>query len=154
MTTLWGRATVTSVASVIEPDVKTRRWRRLEYERLVDLGMFVGERLELLDGLLAVAADAAYGSVYRSVDILRPPSTVTPLGAPGALIPVADLLPRAEDSLAAVQGDLAGREPRRLYHALRRGQARRPRPYSTSRSRMTSARPSMYSPIFRPSALK
>jgi Uma2 family endonuclease len=194
------------MASVIEPYVKTRRWRRVEYERFVDLGIFVGERLELLDGLLVVqepqgsphaaivahigqvlasafgpgwhprlhsplaldddsepepdvamvagaprdyvrahpstaalivevadsslrldrrlkgglyaraglpeywilnlvdgvlevhrepqpAADAAYGWVYRFVDILRPPATVTPLAAPGARIPVADLLP-------------------------------------------------------------
>ena len=44
-----------AVAPVMsEPDVKTRRWRRVEYERLVDLGVFVGERLELLDGLLVV----------------------------------------------------------------------------------------------------
>ena len=35
-------------------DVKTRRWSRVEYDRLVDLGMFHGERLELLDGLLVV----------------------------------------------------------------------------------------------------
>ena len=34
--------------------MRTRRWRREEYERLVELGMFVGERLELLDGLLVV----------------------------------------------------------------------------------------------------
>jgi len=194
------------MASVVEPDLKTRRWRRVEYERLVDLGIFVGERLELLDGLLVVrepqgsphaaivgqvgqvlasafgagwharlqaplaldedsepepdvavvagayrdyvgahpstaalvvevadsslrldrrlkgglyaraslpeywivnlvdsvlevhrapqpAAGAAYGWVYRSVDILRPPATVTPLAAPTARIPVADLLP-------------------------------------------------------------
>jgi hypothetical protein len=32
---------------VIEPYVKTRRLRRVEYDRLVDLGMFAGERLEL-----------------------------------------------------------------------------------------------------------
>ena len=194
------------MASVIEPDLKTRRFRRVEYDRLVDLGMFVGERLELLDGLLVVrepqgsphaaivahigqllasafgsgwhsrlhsplaldddsepepdvaivagrprdyvgahpstaalivevadsslrldrrlkvnlyaraglsdywivnlvegtlevhrdpqrAADAAHGWVYRSVEILRPPTTVTPLAAPAELIPVADLLP-------------------------------------------------------------
>jgi len=194
------------MASVIEPYLRTRRWRRVEYERLVDLGIFVGERLELLDGLLVVqepqgsphaaivahigqvlasalgpgwhprlhsplaldadsepepdvavvagaprdyvtahpstaaliveiadsslrldrrlkgglyaraglaeywivnlvdgvlevhrdprpAADTAYGWVYRSVDILRPPAIVTPLAAPAARIPVADLLP-------------------------------------------------------------
>jgi Uma2 family endonuclease len=34
--------------------MKTRRWRRVEYDRLVDQGMFDGERLELLDGVLVV----------------------------------------------------------------------------------------------------
>ena len=38
-----------------ESDIVTRRWRRTEYDRLVELGLFVGERLELLDGLLVVA---------------------------------------------------------------------------------------------------
>jgi Uma2 family endonuclease len=34
---------------------KARRWKRVEYERLVELAVFQpGERLELLDGLLAV----------------------------------------------------------------------------------------------------
>ena len=193
------------MASVIEPYVRTRRLRRVEYDRLVDLGMFTGERLELLDGLLVVRepqgsphaaivahvghvletvfgpgwhprlhsplalddesepepdvavvaggrrdyvsahpstaalvvevadsslrldrrlklglyaraglqdywivnlvdgalevhrdpqpeADAPFGWVYRSVEILRPPSMVTPLAAPGTRIPVADLL--------------------------------------------------------------
>ena len=35
-------------------DVTVRRWRRVEYDKLVELGMFDGERLELLDGLLVV----------------------------------------------------------------------------------------------------
>jgi len=194
------------MASVIEPALTTRRWRRVEYERLVELGIFSGERLELLDGLLVVrepqgsahaaivahigrllesafgsgwharlhapvaldddsepepdvamvageprdyvsghpsiavlvvevadsslrldrrfksglyaragvreywianlvdgavevyrapepAAEAAHGWRYRSVDVLRPPATVTPLTAPRAAIPVVDLLP-------------------------------------------------------------
>jgi Uma2 family endonuclease len=185
---------------------RTRRWRRPEYERLVELGVFIGERLELLDGqlvvcephgsshaalvghigeILAVAfgdswharlqaplaidddsepepdvaivsgthrqyiaahpstaalivevADsslrldrrlkgglyararlpeywlvnlteravevyrrpepdpaAAYGWIYRDVAVLRPPATVTPLAVPGAVVPVAELLP-------------------------------------------------------------
>jgi len=34
---------------------RMRRWTRVEYERLIDLGVFgAGERLELLDGLLTV----------------------------------------------------------------------------------------------------
>lgn len=43
------------MASAIEGDVPTRRWRRVEYDRLVELGWFRGERLELLDGLLVVS---------------------------------------------------------------------------------------------------
>ena len=40
--------------ALLESDVRTRRWRRAEYDQLVELGMFHGERLELLDGLLVV----------------------------------------------------------------------------------------------------
>ena len=37
------------------PTLRTRRWTRAEYERLVELGVFrPGERLELLDGTLVV----------------------------------------------------------------------------------------------------
>ena len=32
-------------------------------------------------------------AVYRAVEVLRPPATVTPLAAPAVTIPVADLLP-------------------------------------------------------------
>ncbi|MBM4441121.1 MAG: Uma2 family endonuclease [Candidatus Rokubacteria bacterium] len=42
------------MASALDPEVRTRRWRRSEYERLIELGMFIGERLELLDGHLVV----------------------------------------------------------------------------------------------------
>ena len=43
------------MALLSEASVKTRRWSRAEYERLIDLGMFQpGERLELLDGLLVL----------------------------------------------------------------------------------------------------
>jgi Uma2 family endonuclease len=45
---------VPKTMSMTESDVTTRRWRRLEYDRLVELGIFDGERLELLDGLLVV----------------------------------------------------------------------------------------------------
>jgi len=33
------------------------------------------------------------GSRYRSREVLRPPATISPLGAPGAIIPVAQSLP-------------------------------------------------------------
>jgi Uma2 family endonuclease len=43
------------MASTLIPLAKTRRWTRVEYERLVELGLFrPGERLELIDGLLVV----------------------------------------------------------------------------------------------------
>jgi len=42
------------MGSRLEQEAITKRWRRSEYERLVDLGIFVGERLELLDGVLVV----------------------------------------------------------------------------------------------------
>jgi Uma2 family endonuclease len=196
------------MASAIESELTTRRWRRVEYDRLVELGMFAGERLELLDGLLVVrepqgsphmaivmhvgrvlerafgsgwharfqgplaldddsepepdvamvpgtpldyfsghpstapliveiadsslrldrrfktglyaraglpeywivnlvesvlevhrepysVPEAEFGARYRSVEVLRPPATVTPLAAPTARIAVADLLPPA-----------------------------------------------------------
>src|SRR5260370_31481310 len=38
-----------------DPPLRTRRWTRVEYERLVDQGVFhADEHLELLDGLLVV----------------------------------------------------------------------------------------------------
>ena len=44
-----------SSMAVDDPPLKTRRWTRTEYERLVDQGVFrEDERLELLDGLLVV----------------------------------------------------------------------------------------------------
>lgn len=43
------------MAATIEPAPRTRRWTRVEYERLIELGVFrPGERLELLDGSLVV----------------------------------------------------------------------------------------------------
>ena len=201
------RYAVNAMASTVIPLPRTRRWTRVEYERLVEMGVFQpGERLELIGGLLVVrepqgsrhaatirrvlaalrralgdawqidsqlpvaldadsepepdvavvprdpgayrdahpsravliveiaatsyrtdreykaslyaragvpdcwiidlahdalevhrdpeaSPDALYGWRYRSVVTLRPPATVAPLAAPGASIPVADLLP-------------------------------------------------------------
>ena len=43
------------MATTVVPLARTRHWTRVEYERLIELGMFQpGERLELLDGLLVV----------------------------------------------------------------------------------------------------
>jgi Uma2 family endonuclease len=39
-----------------EPEAQIKRWKRVEYEQLVEKGVFMaGERLELIDGLLLVA---------------------------------------------------------------------------------------------------
>src|SRR5205809_844404 len=41
--------------STAAPPPRQRRWTRVEYERLVELGVFApGERLELIDGVLVV----------------------------------------------------------------------------------------------------
>ena len=38
------------------PDLQLKRWKRIEYEQLVDKGVFMpGDRIELIDGLLVVA---------------------------------------------------------------------------------------------------
>src|SRR5436309_4451218 len=43
------------MATTVAPPPRTRRWTRVEYERLIELGVFQpGERLELIDGLLLV----------------------------------------------------------------------------------------------------
>ena len=43
------------MAATVALESRTRRWTRVEYERLIELGVFQpGERLELLDGLLVV----------------------------------------------------------------------------------------------------
>lgn len=59
---------------MLESAVRTRRLRRIEYERLVDLGMFAGERLELIDGVLVLREPqkAPHSTSVRAVqDTLR-----------------------------------------------------------------------------------
>jgi len=69
---------VTLVTMATESQVndcpRIRRWTRREYERLVELGFFEGERLELLDGMLAVREPQGSrhnASIRRVVDTLR-----------------------------------------------------------------------------------
>lgn len=74
-----------------------RHWARVEYERLVDLGVF--ENDNLVDRVLEVYRDpaanaaAVYGWSYRSVVSLRPPDVAIPLAFPSSRVAVADLLP-------------------------------------------------------------
>jgi Uma2 family endonuclease len=60
--------------AAIDPSMTTRRWRRVEYDRLVELGMFTGERVELLDGCLVVREPqgSAHAAMVGQVgDVLR-----------------------------------------------------------------------------------
>ena len=53
---------------------RVRRFKRIEYDRLVELGMFDGERLELLDGLLLVREPQGSrhsGTIRRALEALR-----------------------------------------------------------------------------------
>ena len=62
------------MATEVDATPKTRRWTRVEYERLVELGVFDGERLELLDGVLALreSQGSRHSAAIRAVlDALR-----------------------------------------------------------------------------------
>lgn len=63
------------MASTVIPPTRTRRWTRVEYERLVELGVFQpGERLELIDGLLVVREPQGSrhaGTIRRVLAALR-----------------------------------------------------------------------------------
>jgi Uma2 family endonuclease len=50
---------------VKQPSLTIRRWTRLEYDRLVDLGVFDGEPLELIGGQLIVAEP--HGTYHASI---------------------------------------------------------------------------------------
>jgi len=67
--------TFNAMASTVIPPPRTRRWTRVEYERLIELGVFQpGERLELLDGLLVVREPQGSrhaGTVRRVLAALR-----------------------------------------------------------------------------------
>ena len=95
-----------------------RRWTRKEYERLVELGVFEGEPLELIGGQLMVAEpQGSYhaSTTLRIADVIRaalPPGWVVRPQAPIAL----DDESEPEPDVAVVQGthdDYAAAHPRR-----------------------------------------
>ena len=92
---------------VLDPDVRIRRWRRVEYERLVELGVFVGDRLELLAGLLIVhepqgsSHAATVGQVGAVLQAAFGPGWHARLHAPLAL----DEDSEPEPDVAVVRGD-------------------------------------------------
>jgi len=77
----------------------------LRVDRRLKSGLYARARLpeywivNLVDGALEVyrepepAPGSVFGAIYGVVDVLRPSASVTPLQAPAARIPVADLLP-------------------------------------------------------------
>lgn len=64
--------------------VRTRRWTRMEYDRLVDIGVY-RRPIE--------APSAPFGWRYASREVLSAESSVELLAVPGARILVSDLLP-------------------------------------------------------------
>jgi Uma2 family endonuclease len=91
------------MASTIEPAPRTRRWTRVEYERLIDLGVFQpGERLELLDGALVVREPqgSRHAAAIRKVlDALR--------AAFGAAWQIDSQLPLALDDASQPEPDVS-----------------------------------------------
>lgn len=66
---------VDAMGTTTTPPARMRRWTRLEYERLIDLGVFEsGERLELIDGRLLVREPQGHrhaATIRRVLDALR-----------------------------------------------------------------------------------
>jgi Uma2 family endonuclease len=91
------------MASTTEPAPRTRRWTRIEYERLIDLGVFQpGERLELLDGALVVREPqgSRHAAAIRKVlDALR--------AAFGAAWQIDSQLPLALDDTSQPEPDVS-----------------------------------------------
>jgi Uma2 family endonuclease len=107
------------MATEVDATPKPRRWARVEYERLVELGVFEGERLELLDGLLAVREPqgSRHSAAIRAVlDALR--------GAVGEAWQIDSHLPIALDADSEPEPDITvvPRDPERY----RRGHPSRP----------------------------
>ncbi|MEX2146881.1 MAG: Uma2 family endonuclease [Candidatus Rokuibacteriota bacterium] len=103
----------------VDATPKPRRWTRVEYERLVELGVFEGERLELLDGLLALREPqgSRHSAAIRAVlDALR--------AALGHAWQIDSQLPIALDDDSEPEPDVAvvPRDPERY----RRGHPGRP----------------------------
>ena len=98
---------------------RLRRWTRTEYERLVDLGVFrCGERLELLDGLLAVREPQGSrhaAGIRRVVEVLQ--------AAFGSAWHVDSQMPFALDDDSEPEPDVAV-VPRDRHHYRRRHPSR------------------------------
>jgi hypothetical protein len=60
---------------MVPPDVRTRRWTRIEYDRLIDLGVLQTEdSIELIGGEMIVAEPQSaqhYTAISRTTGILQ-----------------------------------------------------------------------------------
>ena len=98
------------MADTVEKQPRVRRWKRVEYERLIELGMFQpGERLELIDGLLVLREPQGSrhaATIRRALEALR--------GALGPEWQLDSQLPIALDDDSEPEPDVAvvPRDPR------------------------------------------
>jgi Uma2 family endonuclease len=100
-----------------------RRWKRVEYEKLVDLGLFHGDPVELIGGQLVVAEPqgsyhaTAVGAADDALRAILPPGWIVRAQMPVAL----DEDSEPEPDLAVVPGvrsDYRGSHPARPVLAL------------------------------------
>src|ERR671937_689315 len=74
-----------------EAPLTLRRWKRVEYDRLVDLGVFESDPIELVGGQLVVAEpqSAYHASAIRKADYalraVLPPGWIVSVQSPVAL---------------------------------------------------------------------
>ncbi len=92
-----------------QPALTLRRWKRVEYDRLVDLGAFHGDPVELIGGHLIVAEPqgtyhaGAVGAIDRVLQLALPPEWIVRCQLPIAL----DEESEPEPDLAVVPGSHA-----------------------------------------------
>jgi hypothetical protein len=93
---LTGPRAIDTIQAMAGYEPKTRRFSRVEYEKLIELGFFQpGDPIELIGGELMVAEPQGaehYTAIRRTARVLED-ARVAPLAAPAASIPVAPLLP-------------------------------------------------------------
>lgn len=106
-----------------QPPLALRRWKRAEYERLVDLGLFQGDPVELIGGQLVVAEPqgsyhaTAVGAADDALRAVLPPGWIVRAQMPVAL----DDESAPEPDLAVVPGvraDYRASHPARPVLAL------------------------------------
>jgi len=101
------------------PAIQTKRWTRVEYERLIDLGVFgSGDRLELLGGQLVVAEPQGtdhYPAILRATRVLQAAFGSGWLVRPQGPVALDDES-EPEPDVAVVSGDI---DDYRLAHPAR-----------------------------------